>query len=260
MNLLSEQNATARDSADIHHAISSMNRISLSEMDSVALMDRVDTKYVLGRDHLLHLLSQLKSEYSVLEVEGVCVSPYATLYFDTPELTSYLDHHNGKLNRKKIRMRKYSSNGCCFFEIKLKNSKGRTKKRRIAIPAIEENISPNLGDFVLSQTGDLPDLKPQLWIYFSRITLVNQLCAERVTFDLGLDFHLSGTHEQLPDLVIAEVKQEKDDRSSPVRKHLRNLGVRPMRVSKYCLGSSLLKPHLKYNRFKRKLLAIKKIA
>lgn len=260
MNRLSELCATARESADILYAIGSMNRISLSEMDRVALMDRVDTKYVLGRGLLLQLLSQLHSDYSVLEVEGVCLSPYATLYFDTPELASYLEHHNGKLNRKKIRMRKYSSNGCCFFEVKLKNSKGRTRKLRTAIPEIEENISPGLIDFVLSKTGDSPELLPQLWIYFSRITLVNRFCAERVTFDLGLNFHGSGTQEQLPDLVIAEVKQERDDRSSPVRKCLRNRGIRPMRVSKYCLGSSLLKPHLKHNRFKRKLLAIQKIA
>ena len=42
-------------------------------------------------------------------------------------------------------------------------------------------------------------------------------------------------------------------------KLIKENGVRPMRVSKYCVGAKLLYPELKNNRFKQKHLHINKI-
>jgi hypothetical protein len=81
-----------------------------------------------------------------------------------------------------------------------------------------------------------------------------------VTIDRELSFRDQRSQRKLSGLVIAEIKQERDDRSTPVREYLRGLSVRPTRVSKFCLGSMLLTPGLKYNRFKATWLAIKKAA
>ncbi len=54
----------------------------------------------------------------------VCATQYTTLYFDTPARDCYRDHHNGRMHRRKYRMRDYSSNGTTFFEVKTKTNKG----------------------------------------------------------------------------------------------------------------------------------------
>jgi hypothetical protein len=236
-----------------------MDPIRLSEMDRVSLMNRVDTKYVFNELELQTLLQNVRSHYRVLTIVNVRYSQYATLYFDSPEFDCYLQHHNGKLNRRKYRMRQYLSTGLCFLEIKHKNNKRRTVKRRMSIPAIEQALSEASAAFLRSHVGSELNLLPKLWTHFSRITLVDPNCKERVTVDCALEFRAGDRHHTLPGLVIAEVKQERDSRDSVIREQFRNQGVRPLRVSKYCLGTMLLNPQLKSNRFKPKLRAIRSI-
>ncbi len=239
--------------------IDQMDPITLPEMDGVALMNRVDTKFVLSKDKLRQLLENVQSEYRILEVNSLRLAPYVTLYFDTPEWECYRLHHNRKLNRRKYRMREYQTSGKTFLEIKFKSNKGRTNKKRMGIAGIVQEMTQDSSQFIQEVTGGLPDLRPQLWTLFSRITLVNRHRPERATLDWELAFRDSQRGVSLPDLVIAEIKQEKIDRSSPVIQQLRALSVRPMRLSKYCLGSMLVRPELKQNRFKKKLLKIHKI-
>jgi len=229
-------------------------------MNCVGLMNRVDTKYAFSELELQTLLRNLGSHYRVLTIENLRFSQYATLYFDSPGYDCYLQHHNGKLNRRKYRMREYLSTGLCFLEIKNKNNKKRTIKQRISIPAIEEKFSEESAEFMRSQVGSDLILLPKLWTHFSRITLVAANCMERVTVDYALEFRSGDRHHALPGLVIAEVKQERDRRDSVIREQLRNQRVNPLRMSKYCLGTLLLNPQLKSNRFKPTLRAIQKIA
>lgn len=236
-----------------------MTPITLSEMDSVALMNRVDTKYVLSEATLWKLLETVANNYRVLEIEGQRESPYNTLYFDTPNDDCYIQHHNRKLNRRKFRTREYEQSHTCYLEIKFKNNKGRTDKRRTRVPAVEKQLDSKCQEFIAAQTGGPLELEPRMWTCFSRTTLVGCGRVERVTIDRSLRFQNEDAQQQIHGLVIAEVKQERDDRSSIIRQELRKLGVRPLRVSKYCLATALLRPDLKRNRFKKKLLAIRKI-
>ena len=242
------------------HILNTMDSISLAEMNAYAMMNRIDTKYVLGAEHLRELVESVGHAYRVLSIDRVRLFPYRTLYFDTRDHQCYLQHHNGKLNRRKFRIRQYQSSGACFLEVKAKNNKGRTDKRRIPIDRFAESLSPSSRAFIESVTGYLTELTPQLQTLFSRITMVNRHEPERITLDLDLDFSAGDARKGLPGIIIAEVKQKRDDRHSPMREHLRRQRIRPMRVSKYCLGTVLLKPHLKCNRFKSKLRAIRKIA
>lgn len=236
--------------------LSTLDRISLAEMDSVALMNRTDTKYVLNAEHLPRLLENVGHTYRVLCVDSICLSPYCTLYFDTPEHECFVQHHNGKLNRQKFRIRQYQTSGIFFLEVKAKNNKGRTNKRRIPIDGFKEILSSESAGYIESITGKSLELVPQLWSHFSRITLVDRRQPERVTLDLNLEFSFNGVKKGLPRIAIVEVKQERESRCSSIRGYLRQERIRPMRISKYCLGSTLLKPHLKSNRFKPKLRAI----
>ncbi|QDU90337.1 VTC domain protein [Pirellulimonas nuda] len=236
-----------------------MPPISLDEMDGVSLMNRVDTKYAFSEGALGGLLDAVRHDYRVLEVGGARWTPYATLYYDSPARDCFLQHHNGKLNRHKFRVRSYGPSGACFLEVKLKNNKGRTDKRRIAIPGLEQASAPESLEFIEAAAGVRPNLAPQLWTYFSRITLVGLALGERVTLDTELTFAQGDRRAALPGVVIAEVKQARSDRGSSFRQGLRRMGLRPLRISKYCVGSLLLDPALKHNRFKPKLLALQKL-
>ncbi len=242
------------------HFVKVLEPISLAEMDRVALLDRIDTKYVCAARQLEELLPDLATEYRVLEVEALRWSPYQTLYFDTPDCECFLQHHNGKLNRFKFRMRQYVHTGLCFLEVKRKSNRGRTEKQRRRIAAIEPRLPADAVDFIRSATGRVLDLQPQLWSRFHRLTLVSRHRAERVTIDCDLAFRGNARAAGFPGLAILEVKQERDDRRATVRELLRQARIRPLRVSKYCLGSLLLNPGLKSNRFKAKLRAIRKVS
>lgn len=242
---------------EIDRALAAFEPIGLAEMDGVSLMNRVDTKYVFTVSELATLLPGLSGDYRVLEIDGLRRSPYSTLYYDTPSLECYHQHHNGKANRRKYRMRTYVSSGDTFFEVKTKTNKGRTVKQRVPVAPVSDPNLPNPSALTETLLGAPVRLDPRIGTRFRRITLVARDAAERVTIDTELAFNAGDQEERLDDLVIAEVKQERARRGSTIRRRLRSRGVRPMRMSKYCLGSAILYPALKRNSFKRKLLALR---
>ncbi len=245
--------------ADLNNILNQYEPISLGEMDEVKLLNRVDTKYILSKQDLLSLLPALMSDYRPLEVNGVRNSGYRTLYYDTPEHLLYLQHHNGRLNRFKIRYRKYLESDLCFLEIK-KKIKGRTVKERIKIADFELAFSSSSKTFVEEAVEtDVSAFIPSMWNSFKRITLVNRNHPERLTLDNELTFEMNGEQHKMDNLIIAELKQGKLNRDSKFVQVMKERRLRPMRVSKYCVGTILLNRDLKYNRFKEKLININKI-
>ena len=231
---------------------------SLKEMDAVKLLNRTDTKFVIPKDIFVRILPLLKENYKVLEIKNKRVAQYKTLYFDTDNFDFYKHHHNGWPNRYKVRMRKYIDSDICYLEIKNKR-KGRTLKNRIQIADFEEAMSETSLQFINDVIPYEIHLVKKIWNSFNRITLVNKIDKERLTLDIGLGFQWNEKKISLENVIIGEVKQEKVNRNSPFMKLIKENGVRPMRVSKYCIGAKLLYPALKNNRFKEKHIHINKI-
>ena len=227
-------------------------------MDAVKLLNRTDTKFVIPKDLFVRILPLLKENYKVLEIKNKRVAQYKTLYFDTDDFDFYTHHHNGWPNRYKVRMRKYIDSGLCYLEIKNKK-KGRTIKKRIQIADFEEEISETSLQFISDVIPNDIHLIKKMWNSFNRITLVNKTDKERLTLDIGLGFQWNDKDLSLQNVIIGEVKQEKVNRNSPFMKLIKENGVRPLRVSKYCIGAKLLYPALKNNRFKEKHIHINKI-
>lgn len=240
--------------------INKFEPITLKEMDRVKLMNRVDTKFTFTQDELIKMLPKLIEHYQLLEIEGTRLPSYESLYYDDQELSLYTDHHRKKLNRYKVRFRKYVESDITFLEVKHKN-RGRTDKKRIQVDRIHEIMSSDHERFVESTGLELNGLKPMLLNKFERMTLVGKNYNERLTLDVNLRFSKDGEDEQLDNLVIAELKQEKVSRTSPFFKIMKENMIRPYRISKYCIGVIKLygKENVKYNRFKKKLLKLKKI-
>jgi len=241
--------------------LSSFEPVSLKGMNKIKLLNRQDTKFIFNFKKLPFLLEQLKDKYYVLEVENHRITQYESEYFDTDDHLLYLQHHNGKLNRHKVRYRCYVESNTCYFEVKLKSNKGRTIKNRIKKNKINAIKGKKAQQLLRSNIAINPDdLTSKLWIYYSRITLAHKDFTERVTIDTSLKFKNNVIEKQLAELVIAEVKQEKVSLNSPFIQLMRKEKIQPMSLSKYCIGTVLTNDTIKYNRFKPKLLIIKKIA
>ena len=242
-----------------------MKPITLDEMSTIKLMNRIDTKFLIPESMLLELLEMVKDDYRVQVVADKPVSKYQTLYYDTADLSMYTVHHNGRLRRQKIRSRTYLDSDLSFLEIKKKDNKGRTKKTRIKIPlAVFDRVksSEEAAKFIheLLPEFHVDQLYPQVYNRFDRITLVNNGMTERLTIDGNLYFKnfQTGIELPVPGFMIVELKQD-GHCPSLFKDILQERKVLAKGFSKYCLGTILTNPDAKKNRFKEKLRRIEKI-
>lgn len=219
----------------------------------------MDNKFIFHIDQLPDILDHLRDEYRVLTIGTARFSRYETQYFDTPALEMYTYHHNGKLNRYKVRFRKYLDSETCFFEIKFKSNKGRTVKDRIKLACKDYLITPEAEKLLTRKTKyDRSSLREAIRVNYNRITLVRNNLTERLTIDISLRHSTDENHCEMPSLVIAEVKQDRTSRS-PFLRVMQDKFIPPYSISKYCLGIASLYPGVKKNNFKPKLLHVNKL-
>jgi hypothetical protein len=239
--------------------LNNFESVTLKQLDSVKLQNRMDTKYILSKAQLVLLLEGIKDDQFVLEIDNNRVFNYKTIYFDTPDFQFYRDHHNGCMNRIKVRSREYVESKLSFYEIKRKLFGTRTDKQRKIIPAIYDEVP--LADYNLIQYKRLNNkpIEKKLSNNFKRITLTNKKFTERITIDLEIEFDNGKKQIHLPELVVIEVKQGKTDVFSNTIQMLKKLRVHESSFSKYVIGVSLLEENIKHNNFKPILLKLNKI-
>ncbi len=242
-----------------------MESISLEEMGSVSLMNRTDTKYVTTVQKLMDILEEAqKAGYRVSEISGARLLDYTSVYYDTPDLKMFTAHRNGKKTRQKVRVRTYLIDKQTFLEIKRKNNRGRTKKKRTRIPyeaALDFGKCAEAAEFLERKSWWKADeLSPEVSTTFSRFTLINGGMTERLTVDLNLRFRnfRSGREADLGDIVIIELKQD-GRKDSEMRRILLDNRVFPYRISKYCTAVTLTDPAARPGRYKEKLRYIEKL-
>lgn len=246
---------------DIISSLETYQPIPLYKMSKVGLMNRVDIKYVFPSVKLPQILQSLVVKYQVMDIDNLRFFPYKTIYLDSPDLVFYYQHLNGKYDRYKIRFREYMLSGVSYLEVKKKTNKGRTIKNRIVNiydPAAYDDAAHS---FIKKYTSyDIDCLKACLITGFCRITLVNLMENERITFDYNLTFSdFEGNKAEIPSIAIAELKKEGRSMQSHFCYLMKKLSIRPAGFSKYCVGSAVLHNTPKQNVIKPKLLLINKI-
>lgn len=266
MNFTGEGNGTFEVTqmdhiTSIEEILKGFEPVELDALGNLRYMNRIDTKYLFSVSKLPELLLSIRAEYKALEIEKIRKFSYKTVYFDTPELHFYNQHVTGKLNRSKVRIRTYESNGLTFLEVKQKSNKGRTSKSRLEKePGDMNHIEQSrlfLNELISSNTEKL---KAVINTGFTRITLVNFEKSERITIDYNLVWNnLKGETVNMPFLAIAEIKSEKSTSQSPFFSQLKKQGVRSTGFSKYAMGMAIVNGAPKQNNLKPKLLLIKKI-
>ncbi|MCH5231354.1 MAG: polyphosphate polymerase domain-containing protein [Muribaculaceae bacterium] len=234
--------------------------LTLEEMGKVELMNRVDSKFVTTVDKIRELLEACSRDYYVQEIGGRRNMPYHTVYYDTEDTDMYYQHQRGKKTRQKIRTRLYEGSMTIpFLEIKRKNNKGRTKKKRVSME--EGEILDQYTEFIEKNSYYTPEhLTPQIENHFYRITLVDKAMTERITIDTGLHFHnfTTGMSLDLDNTGIIEWKRDGISGKSGFGRLLRELHIHESGFSKYCMGMALTNPELRQNRIKARLRKILK--
>ncbi len=233
--------------------------ITLEQMSEIRLMNRTDTKFVTNKQKLAELLELAQGHYYAQFNAGSKIAVYRTTYWDTDDHDYYMQHHNGRAPRQKVRVRTYMDSGVTFLEVKTKNNHGRTKKKRVEVPGQGQIAQQE--DFLQEKVHrGIADIHETVQNNFHRITLVNYGKTERLTIDFDVRFLNieTGQETETGDLVIIELKRD-GNVFSPVLDLLRQLRIKPSGFSKYCIGSVMTNPSLKHNRFKMKLTRIGKL-
>lgn len=245
---------------DLEDLVRHFPAITLEEMDAVALLDRLDYKYLMTLEQMRTALVALLADYRVLSVRGERLNHYRSLYFDTCDFALFHAHVNGRAERFKVRCREYLDSQESYLEVKQRTRKERTIKQRLACANPAWRLTPELNHWIRDVRPDAcQTLEPKLWNTFTRITLVSCNARERVTLDYNLAFHLEKRTAHLDGLAIAEVKLERGPRESAFATRMRALGIHPRSFSKYAFGTALLVDQVKKNLLKPQLHLVEKL-
>lgn len=243
-------------------SLDSFRPISLEDIDSVRLMNRVETKYLLSVKKAEDLIKLLADKYLILEINRLRAFKYHTKYMDTSDYHFYNQHVRGEYERHKVRFRKYDITGISYLEIKKKTNTRRTIKQRIINDISTGTFDQNAVNFISEYSPvSYTLLRPVLISTYTRVTAVRPDSKERITLDFNISFSGINVDKQveIPYLVIAELKSEDFKNSTPFKSILKNLNIYPSGFSKYCTGSAMLNASLKQNMVKPKLILINKL-
>ena len=223
---------------------------------------RIETKYVVSKENLEDLLTDLK-EYLV--EDDYPTSIISNIYFDTDNFDVIQDALDGNHRQEKIRMRTYLANpkidSKVFLEVKSKDDEGIGHKfRLVSTPLAITNLmtdGKNHGQITdrqllqdihhLRQRYD-EGLKPRMYIYYDRFSMKEKETIEgyaynkvRVTLDQNLTYRdedvslFKGNHG-FPlldeDTIIMEIKapgKKPDWLQAILDKH----GLKEQKFSKY---------------------------
>lgn len=250
-----------------HKKLSGFSSTTLEGLEVVKLLKRYDTKYLFHRDQLTPVLDFLSGHYEILEIDNRRSFRYLSIYYDSPDLFFYHQHHNRSYDRYKIRCRKYIDSNQCYFEIKQKNNRKKTIKNRLSLNSDFSGgeLPGELRSFALDNISFankdfIDNLKPSLIVEFDRLTFADRNSGERLTVDINLTFTgKDSSTGVMYNLVVAEIKREGRTLNQRFFQFLKTMAIQPTKFSKYCLGLAMTEKNLKYNRFKKYILKINKL-
>ena len=235
--------------------------VSLKQLEAGSgMLERIDNKYVVNQEVLKRAVPELAKHFGILEIGGCRSFTYDTCYFDDEGFHSYFDHHRARSKRVKVRMRKYLEAGLCFVEVKLKDKRGMTVKKRLRCAAdsfgeLDEAARKFISDVYQSHySRAFPHtIFRNLDMRYQRLTLVAKDGGERMTLDNCVRFQMEGSAQEVNErLFIIEAKSAKGNGIAD--RILRRLHQHPTKhLSKYCTGLASMQSGLKRNNFRRAL-------
>lgn len=249
----------SRSKAVLHSVAHSRSPISLDDVMEVAeLQTRNEYKYLLTAEQFVELSGKLEA-LRVLQIDAKRLFAYESVYFDSPELDLFRAHRQGRRKRYKVRTRTYLDSRESLFEVKLTGGRGESVKHRLPY-RIEDrfHLSDTAGDFLAGTLREQyknvrpPELDVSLTTHYGRTTFVDHRDNARLTCDIDLACTRVGQTEYGPDRILVESKSVSSGRADVV---LADMGLRPISLSKYCMGIALTNPHMAANPWNQVLRA-----
>ncbi len=234
--------------------VASLSAVSLDAMNAEAeLQTRVDRKYIVDGDTWAGVLVEHASDLRALDVSGSRAAHYRSLYYDTPEMASYMGAARQRPRRFKVRVREYVDSGTSVVEVKLRSARGATVKHRQLADGV-----PTAGDVIaFASSFDLiapyaSDLTARLQTTYMRTTLLHP--QGRITIDAEVTAADAAGNSNVVDYgsrLIIETKCV--GAAGDIDRALWARGIRPVRLSKYATSMAALHPDLPANRWHRTL-------
>jgi hypothetical protein len=240
----------------IAHSLSRFDTISLEGLNAkAAMLERLDNKYIVPADRLLPAFDRFGELFDVLEIDGRRAFTYATDYFDDEGAQAYHDHHQGRRKRCKVRIRNYVDAGFSYLEVKLKDIRDVTVKKRLKLPRPMRSLCTESLAFIDACHAEMygvplrRSLLPVIGMEYERITLVARGGGERMTIDTRMSFRAANAErDAAPDMFILETKSARGNGIAD--KILRAEHLHPTKsCSKYCIGMAALGLVSRRNRF-----------
>lgn len=242
--------------------------ISLEHLNATAsFLKRVEKKYLLNSNQFIKLLSDLKKNYNILEINWKKVFSYDNVYMDTNDHLFYEQHEKWLNSRVKVRTRFYVDSNLAFFEFKHRLD-WVVNKYRYEFPAHEHGFmtkwKKRFFDWIWQSVYNTkaPEINPSLKTNYKRITMVSKKDDERLTFDFWVNVtNLRKNDAQnidLKNLIIVETKSLKEVSLADKIMQKHNI-TQYKHCSKYCLWIIYSWLAEKYDAFKETMEKIKKI-
>jgi hypothetical protein len=240
----------------IAHSLAGFGTISLDGLNAkAAMLERLDNKYIVPADRLLPAFERFGELFDVLEIGGKRAFTYATDYFDDDAAQAYHDHHQGRRKRCKVRIRHYVDAGFSYLEVKLKDLRDATVKKRLKLPRPTGGLCAESLAFIDACHAEMYGaplgrrLMPVIGMEYERITLVAREGGERMTIDTRMAFRAANAErDAAPDVFILETKSARGNGIAD--KILRAEHLHPTKnCSKYCVGMAALGLVSRHNRF-----------
>ncbi len=240
----------------LEEALARLHPVELGQVDAAAaLLTRRDRKYIVPASDAERLIDLLAPASRVLAIDGRRMFRYESVYFDTPELDSYLAAARDRPRRWKVRTRSYVDSGRCVLEIKRRDPRGRTVKERREHPAAQRE---RVDDVALAFVSACPVVAPVadrlrhvLRTRYRRATL---LLADgtRITVDVDVrSTAADGRAVTLEQMAVVETKSP--GAPSDADRALWVIGHRPIRLSKFCTSLAAINRTLPSNKWTRAL-------
>ena len=240
----------------ITEGLSHFTPLSLEALnDKAAMLVRLDNKYIVPQGRIVPALAAFSELFDVLEIEGRRAFTYATRYFDDSARRAYFDHHQGRRKRCKVRVRHYLESRFSYLEVKLKDIRDVTVKKRLPVPFLSEVLDDRAMTFIdtcyRDQYGEgfVMPLESAVSMVYRRTTLVAKEGGERMTIDTDLTFGTDrGVPTVAPGMFILETKSARGNGIADAI--LRGLHLQPTgRCSKYCIAMATLGEVSRHNQF-----------
>ena len=218
-------------------------------------------KLILNKRYFNNMLYKFSDEFALVKSNEDYMQQFSMLYFDTPQLKMYFEHHNRSASRYQV-YRKYKyNNEKSQLIVKSSDNKNNRNKKKFRTSDFEARIPLKYFDYIDKNTNHPAfQLKPVLNCDFNRYVFTNKSNDLLITIDADLSFWNDYKTNYLPDLAVATIKTKNYSPQREIANALKLAPGFPSGLNKFSIGMALTNPDLKQNMLKQKIYNLKRIS